>query len=350
MRLKFILPLCLLFSPAYGEWTLSDQLTISGFGSLSASKSDQTMPIIQEKEFTDEWCYDCETTLGLQLDWSMNENWRASLQVVKQPRDHFSEPSLAWAFVEYRWDDWSSKIGRQRIPLFLMSEYLFVSQAYPWLRPPIDVYDSVLGISNYDGLSLDVQKWITSDIPVRVATFVAKSSSDDYSLYGQPLTIDTDISYGITTEIDFDENLVRAALMHTKFEQTYAATTIIPGGEQSLTLFSLGTIYNWQQWQFIAELLTSSRYHSNWYVSVNYQWNDLTPYITYSQRRKSVENETYSIGLKYSLLPNLSVYGEWLYIQSSKTVISGHFTQPQLPPNELVGEVNLFSLGLSFTF
>ncbi|POF53313.1 sulfate ABC transporter permease, partial [Vibrio vulnificus] len=58
MRLKFILPLCLLCSPAYGEWTLSDQLTISGFGSLSASKSDQTTPIIQEKEFTDEWCYD----------------------------------------------------------------------------------------------------------------------------------------------------------------------------------------------------------------------------------------------------------------------------------------------------
>ncbi|WP_226048983.1 porin family protein [Vibrio vulnificus] len=115
-------------------------------------------------------------------------------------------------------------------------------------------------------------------------------------------------------------------------------------------MFSLGTIYNWQQWQFIAELLTSSRYHSNWYVSVNYQWNDLTPYITYSQRRKSVENETYSVGLKYSLLPNLSVYGEWLYIQSAKSVISGHFTQPQLPPNELVGEVNLFSLGLSFTF
>ncbi|RAH34507.1 sulfate ABC transporter permease, partial [Vibrio vulnificus] len=173
MRLKFILPLCLLCSPAYGEWTLSDQLTISGFGSLSASKSDQATPIIQEKEFTDEWCWDCETTLGVQLDWAMNENWRASLQVVKQPHDDFSDPTLAWAFVEYRGDDWSTKLGRQRIPLFLMSEYLFVSQAYPWFRPPIDVYDSVLGISNYDGLSLDVQKWITSDIPVRVATFVA---------------------------------------------------------------------------------------------------------------------------------------------------------------------------------
>ncbi|HAS6346693.1 sulfate ABC transporter permease [Vibrio sp. IRLE0018] len=350
MRLKFILPLLILCPPTYGEWALSDTLSLSGFGSASASKSNQSIPIIQQKEFTEEWCYDCETTLGLQLDWSMNENWRASLQVVKQPHDEFSDPALAWAFVEYRWDDWSTKVGRQRIPLFLMSEYLFVSQAYPWLRPPIDVYESVLGISNYDGLSLDVQKWITSDIPVRFATFVAKSSSDDYSLYGQPLTIDTDISYGITTEIDFDENLVRAALIHTIFEQTYAATTIIPGGEQSLTLFSLGTIYNWQQWQFIAELLTSNRYHAHWYVSLNYQWNDITPYVTYSQRRKSVENETYSVGLKYSLLPNLSLYGEWLYIQSPKSVISGHFTQPQLPPDQAIGEVDLFSLGISFTF
>ncbi|MFA0503030.1 sulfate ABC transporter permease, partial [Vibrio sp. 10N.222.46.A1] len=51
-------------SPAFAIIELTDNFSLSGFGSTSWATSDNDSPLIINNGFTDENCYDCDTTLG----------------------------------------------------------------------------------------------------------------------------------------------------------------------------------------------------------------------------------------------------------------------------------------------
>ncbi|GAM76316.1 ABC-type sulfate transport system [Vibrio ishigakensis] len=48
---------------------ITDNLTLSGFGSTSWAKSDNETPLLVNHNINDESCFDCDTIFGLQLDF-----------------------------------------------------------------------------------------------------------------------------------------------------------------------------------------------------------------------------------------------------------------------------------------
>ena len=80
---------------------LTDNLSLSGFASTSIVKSDNRTPLFIHREVTDEVCYDCETTLGLQLDYQFLDDFSSSIQVVKRPEDNWSSPEVEWLYIGY---------------------------------------------------------------------------------------------------------------------------------------------------------------------------------------------------------------------------------------------------------
>ena len=133
-------------SPAFAIIELTDNFSLSGFGSTSWATSDNDNPLIINRGFTDENCYDCDTTFGVQLDYFYN-SFKASVQVVKPPQYDWSDPQLEWAYLGYEFNDFDVSIGRLRLPLFLASEYYYVGQAYMTARPPTEVYNSRISVS-----------------------------------------------------------------------------------------------------------------------------------------------------------------------------------------------------------
>ncbi len=338
----------IMIQPSHASIAIDEHIDVGGFGSFAASQSNQSVPVLFSRDITDDICYDCDTTLGLQLDAHLDEQWRMSLQTLKKPDQPFSDMSIEWAFVEYRWRDWGVKIGRQRIPLFIMSESLFVSQAYPWFRPPPDVYDSVLGISHSDGVSLEMHKWVTDEIPLRLTVFYSKDNEDTFEIYGQTYQFDAPNTLSVTAEMDIDEHLIRLCLVDTGYTKRIHG---IPGEtEEDLTIATLSGIYQMEDIQIIAEAIVSDEFHSNWYISAHYPIHHWTPYLSYGQRRKVASNHTYNMGTRYDINANIGLYFDWLHIDSEKDFATGHFTELQLPPNEIVHNVNVFTVGVSFTF
>ena len=64
------LPLFFLFaSNAFATIEVTDDLLFSAFGSTSITSSDNETPLYLNREITDDTCFDCDTTLGLQLDY-----------------------------------------------------------------------------------------------------------------------------------------------------------------------------------------------------------------------------------------------------------------------------------------
>lgn len=162
---NLLLSSLLLAGSAASAFDINPQLAISGFGTGGASMTnavnvDFYNPITKQKIsavptivgigqspiFT-------EDTLGaLQFVASVNDALSFTAQFVSEGRnDYYVDTD--WLFVDWRINDhWDFKVGRVRIPLYMHSQYLKVGYAYPWSRPPLEVYS--VNINEFNGILL----------------------------------------------------------------------------------------------------------------------------------------------------------------------------------------------------
>jgi hypothetical protein len=76
------------------------------------------------------------------------------MQLFGKGYDGRYELDASWAFLKYQVDsDTYARAGRLRMPIFLLSEYLDVGVAYPWVRPPMEVY-GLVPFSNFSGVDV----------------------------------------------------------------------------------------------------------------------------------------------------------------------------------------------------
>ncbi|WP_394143833.1 sulfate ABC transporter permease [Vibrio atypicus] len=327
---------------------LTDDLRLSGFGTFSATKSDNSTPILFNREIDDEWCFDCDTTLGVQLDWQMSANFRGAVQVLKRPQDTFSSPEVERAYLEYSYENLRFKAGRLRVPLYIMSEYYYVSSAYPWLRLPPEIYSNNLGITHYDGVTVDWDVLINDSVQLTVSPYITIPEEEEFELYGAKFSLDTDYAFGISSEFYFDDNL-----LHIAYSKVKTVQKGLPMGNitYDLNLFSAGmSYYLWQSLRFQAEALLEKSIYANWYAGLDYQIGQFTPYIQYGQARKTKDSQSYLVGVRCDLTRQVNVSLEWQRFTGDKKIISGQFTELQNPLNGFSSKVDLISVGLSYTF
>lgn len=102
---------------------------------------------------SDRWSANPDSRLGVQVDARFGENFSAVVQVTSQ-YDHEGsyEPDLALAHLRYAFTPaLSLRLGRLAPPMFMLSDYRKVGYAMPWLRPPVEVYNTSLAV---DGAEL----------------------------------------------------------------------------------------------------------------------------------------------------------------------------------------------------
>ncbi|MFM2587212.1 sulfate ABC transporter permease [Vibrio sp. TBV020] len=338
----------LLFAPyTAAQIALTNDVQLSGFGTFSATRSDNSTPVLVHRDITNEWCFDCDSTLGLQLDWLANSELRATVQVIKRPQDHFSSPELEQAFLEYTLNNSSIKTGRLRAPLSMMSEFYYVSAAYPWLRLPPEIYASQLGITHYEGLTADISFDLADEVQLTISPFYAIPDTRSFERYGESYTLETSRALGISSELFYAGNLIHFAFMNTEASQFSQSTQ---KSAFNLNVVSIGLSHYFDQLHFQAETMLSNDIAANWYAGFDYQVGDFTPYIQYGQKRIIKDAQSYLVGFRYDWTSQINTSLEWQLIEGDKNVISGYFTELQNPGQALSSKVQLISLGLSFTF
>ena len=126
----------------------AEGLQISGFGSLSTYRGDDAQVTVRPGDRVKngsrdgEWRWDGDSVIGLQLRWEAQEHielvWQvqASDDLVNRYR-----PRTEWAYLAWRPSpDWTLRLGRQPLPLFLHSETTRVGFAHTAVRPMSAVY------------------------------------------------------------------------------------------------------------------------------------------------------------------------------------------------------------------
>lgn len=85
-----------------------------------------------------------DSRFGLQISAKINSKVDLTGQLLSRARDNNDYAMKAnWAFVTYHLTDpLAIRAGKLKLTTFLISDYIEVGYAYPWIRPPQEVYYS----------------------------------------------------------------------------------------------------------------------------------------------------------------------------------------------------------------
>ncbi|NNM51313.1 MAG: hypothetical protein HKM02_03700 [Pseudomonadales bacterium] len=98
------------------------------------------------------WDLANESMVGIQANAQVNDQLSAVVQIDARGLDGY-QPTVDWAYTSYNLTNTLTiQAGRKRLPLYMYSDYNYVGYAYPWVRPPVDLYG--WEVYSYDGINV----------------------------------------------------------------------------------------------------------------------------------------------------------------------------------------------------
>jgi hypothetical protein len=132
--------------------TANSLFQISGFGTLGVVHSNE-----QQADFigsymqkhgagrTDHWSFAPDSRVGMQINAPISNQLEGTVQLVSQLQyDGTIRPEVEWANLKYSINpDLTLRGGRFALPISALSDARLVGYAYPWIRPPQELYESI---------------------------------------------------------------------------------------------------------------------------------------------------------------------------------------------------------------
>ena len=121
-------------------------VSLSGFLTAGATYADKQLltnsnTVSQDGTIENTPGFTSDSCLGVQISAKVNSDVSVTGQLLAKAREDNSNVKADWAFVTYRVSDpVSVRAGKIKFPTFLISDYYEVGYAYPWIRPPQEVY------------------------------------------------------------------------------------------------------------------------------------------------------------------------------------------------------------------
>jgi len=87
--------------------------------------------------------FDHDSNIGLQFSKLLREDIGITTQFLAKAENEW-EVEAVWAFLKWEpSDQWQFRAGRVRTDPYMLSDYVDVGYAYPWVRPPEEVYSQI---------------------------------------------------------------------------------------------------------------------------------------------------------------------------------------------------------------
>jgi hypothetical protein len=253
--------------------------------------------------------------MGLRFTARVNPQLEFTSQLLSRARVEGWDVKADWAFAEYKLNkNVSVRAGRVRLPLQLASEYVEVGHAYPWVRPPTEVYRMV-AVNAISGVSVPLKANIGNmDLVVQpmagTLELTTKTSGLDISLTEENIA---------AASIDLSNDILRLHAAYLTAKVNGSASVPIPicdptipypglgscppglgviTGDLDVTLldasdynaWDVGMTVNWNNILLMTEYVhvysgPALDDQFGWYATLGYEMGNFLPYVTYAERR-----------------------------------------------------------------
>ena len=262
--------------------------------------------------FNDTLSFNQDTRAGLQFNFVVDEKISAILQFTSRGSVNNFEPDLSWANVSYSiTPDFTIRGGRFYLPIYLVSDYLDVGLALPWIRPPVEVY-STINLRNITGVDLlyavQIGDWVWRTQPF---LGVAEFERGDFTSEFQNI-------YGFNSSLNGESLALRVAYMEYEYfihpwplgdEHELLIQQLLAVGMGSLEEYmdpngkiaqflSLGFVWQFQNVGLQSEWVRRNSVDSSpdvdgYYMTFYYQYKSWQPHVTFSVRKERNENQRF---------------------------------------------------------
>lgn len=361
-------------APAYALDTDIDWLKISGFGTLAMTyanidKKDGAYFAARSNDLTgasNSWNGGADSKLGLQFSARINPALSATVQLLSL-RDAAGDyrPTAEWANLKYEFTpDIAVRIGRVGLPAFLISDYLNVGYAQPWIRPPVSVYKT-MGTTHVDGADA-IFKFHSGETTITVQPAVGESSFP-IPIGGAALVVDVNDIVSVNLLLENGPWTFRYA----NIRETMVATSIgVPGAKDNYS--NLGLVYDEDNWLVQSEYVWRTTNdigpgigHADQkmgYVTTGYRFGKVMPNITYSRFLDGsttgvfgTSQDILALGVRWDFRKNMALKAQWDHVtRPSGRPGVGSIGQFNTSPGSLFSQtddaVNVLAVGLDFVF
>ena len=313
MRIKTLSALGLVCGLAVPAVSLAE-VEVSGYLTFATTyaSTDNTGDISYYNALanTDHWNFDSRSNhVGVQIYSALTDKVSVTLALTAQGGQSGYEVTPEWAYGTYQFNqDWGLRMGRFKGPFYMVSDYRDVGYAYPWVRPPEEVY-STNPIKSLNGLDLVFQKTV-NDVnylleiyggsgnnetlvnanlaPALCAAFQPSGDPCPYAPTDLPLDFETYNSAGINASIGTEAITFRAGYYNTKVN----AGGLIAG--EGGTFAGVGLIVDWRNIVFYSEYIARDTDNTPnmsmafpdqnaWYATLGYRFSSFLPYVTFAE-------------------------------------------------------------------
>ncbi len=286
------------------------EVEISGYLSWAANyaSSDNTADVTYYNALADTNNVDFDTRsnhVGVQIYSGLTDKVSVTLGLTAEggQSDYQVEPE--WAYGTYQFnDDWGLRMGRYKGPFYMVSDYRDVGYAYPWVRPPEEVY-STNPIKSLNGLDLVFQK---SHQNVNYLLELYGGSAKNTGLINanfaggnpnQTVGFETYDSLGFNASVGTEAVTFRAGYYSTKVE--------VPDfgiANESGSFAGLGLIVDWRNLVLYSEyiqrdtdpaLVQAFPDQNAWYVTLGYRYRTLLPYVTFAELDEGADKTGFAL-------------------------------------------------------
>lgn len=365
---------CMAATPAFA--LNQGDYRINGFGTLGMTYmggEEDGRTYGAQGQTTDSWRGDELSKLGGQMSYGITDNLNVTAQVIAKAEQDSWKAKIEWLYLSYQVNDnLMVRAGRMREPVYTYSETLDVGFSHPWLRLPDEVYhqiqspgydgvDAIYSVPlNFGSLSLQVAAGQSKNRRNFVTGDVYELDSDN-TLAGA-ITLDT-YDFG-TFRFGYQQSEVTADI---EFHLNTPLGPLVVGQEmdkQKAKFMSLSYRYDNGTWLTSNEVThldagEGVEEKDAFYVMGGRRFGDYLAHVTYGQldegdgRQRSV-----TLGLNYSLRPNVILKSEYKRVDTSGDGYSGVFvvTPQQMLDDAFSGtparnfDADIISVGVDFVF
>lgn len=302
---------------------LTDLFRLDGYANIKT--------YITDKERVD----DLQISGGLQGRYQITDSISATGQLHfkegKKDSDEHSnslnnyETELKWLYIDYYLqEDITLRVGAFQFPVFKSSETGDIGYTYTWTETPLSFY-GVFGCDDFEGGEI-LKNFSYNDFDFLAQFSFGKSENELSKESGPTLKGDVNNLIGLTLKTSHDLFMLNIGYLEAS---TTLQTTdnIIKDSHVDFNMYAIESEIYLDEYTiksgFIKTELTNVFAEDfNYYSSLEYNYNDFTPYFLYSQenilfkksdnagppslsKREKQNIEKYSIGLRYDYDVNI---------------------------------------------